>query len=47
MFTKFHPFPETYMSLATDGFPSYFMMLGPNAAIGTGPLITMMEMTGD
>ncbi|EED21311.1 monooxygenase, putative [Talaromyces stipitatus ATCC 10500] len=47
MSNRFHPFPETYMSLATDGFPNYFMMLGPNAAIGTGPLTTMMEMTGD
>lgn len=44
---KFEPYPETYMSVATDGFPNYFMMLGPNAAIGTGTLTTMMEMTGD
>jgi len=44
---KFEPYPETYLSLATDGFPNYFMMLGPNAAIGTGTLTTMMEMTGD
>lgn len=44
---KFEPYAETYMSLATDGFPNYFMMLGPNAAIGTGTLTTMMEMTGD
>ena len=44
---KFTPYPETYMSVATDGFPNYFMMLGPNAAIGTGTLTTMMEMTGD
>jgi hypothetical protein len=47
MVAKFDPFPETYLSLATDGFPNYFMMLGPNAAIGTGPLTTMMEMGGD
>ncbi len=44
---KFEPYAETYLSLATDGFPNYFMMLGPNAAIGTGTLTTMMEMTGD
>ncbi|KAH8689850.1 hypothetical protein BGW36DRAFT_440544 [Talaromyces proteolyticus] len=44
---KFDPYPETYLSLATDGFPNYFMMLGPNAAIGTGPLTTMIERTGD
>jgi hypothetical protein len=44
---RFEPYAETYLSLATDGFPNYFMMLGPNAAIGTGTLTTMMEMTGD
>ncbi|KAF7960488.1 hypothetical protein EAE96_000168 [Botrytis aclada] len=44
---KFEPWPETYLSLATDGFPNYFMMLGPNAAIGSGSLTIMMEMTGD
>ena len=47
MASRFDPFPETYMSVATDGFPNYFMMLGPNASIGTGPLTTMMEKTGD
>ncbi|KAF7926569.1 hypothetical protein BELL_1310g00030 [Botrytis elliptica] len=44
---KFEPWPKTYLSLATDGFPNYFMVLGPNAAIGTGSLTVMMEMTGD
>ncbi|KAM6517024.1 hypothetical protein FSOLCH5_007976 [Fusarium solani] len=44
---RFDPYAETYLSLATDGFPNYFMMLGPNAAIGTGPLTTMIERTGD
>jgi hypothetical protein len=44
---KFEPYPETYLSLATDGFPNYFMMLGPNAGIGTGPLTLVMEKTGD
>jgi cation diffusion facilitator CzcD-associated flavoprotein CzcO len=47
MQAKFEPYPETYISLATDGFPNYFMMLGPNAAIGTGSLTMMMEMEGD
>ncbi|KAJ5994677.1 monooxygenase [Penicillium waksmanii] len=47
MASRFNPFPETYLSLTTDSFPNYFMMLGPNAAIGTGPLTTMMEKTGD
>ena len=44
---KFNPFPQTYLSMVTDGFPNYFMMLGPNAAIGTGSLTMMMEMEGD
>lgn len=44
---RFTPFPETYLSLVTDGFPNYFMMLGPNAAIGTGPLTPMIESGGD
>jgi hypothetical protein len=44
---KFSPYAETYLSLATDGFPNYFMMLGPNAAVGTGTLTTVMEATGD
>lgn len=44
---KFHPYPETYLSLATDGFPNLFMMLGPNSAIGSGSLTMMIEMEGD
>jgi hypothetical protein len=44
---KFTPYPETYLSLATDGFPNYFMMLGPNGGVGTGTLTTVMEITGD
>lgn len=47
MAEKFNPYPETYLSLATDDFPNYFMILGPNSAIGTGTLTTMIEMEGD
>lgn len=36
-----------YLSLATDQFPNYFMMLGPNGAIGEGSLTMMIESTGD
>ncbi|KAK5175696.1 uncharacterized protein LTR77_000835 [Saxophila tyrrhenica] len=36
-----------YLSLATDGFPNYMMMLGPNGAIGEGSLTMMIESTGD
>lgn len=38
---------ETYMSLATDEFPNFYIMLGPNAAIGTGSLTMMIESVGD
>lgn len=44
---RFKPFPESYLSLAVDGFPNYFMMLGPNSAIGTGSLTMMIENMGD
>ncbi|KAF4551956.1 Flavin-binding monooxygenase-like protein 4 [Elsinoe fawcettii] len=38
---------ETYLSLATDSFPNFFIMLGPNAAIGSGSLTMMIESVGD
>lgn len=38
---------ETYLSLATDKFPNFFIMLGPNAAIGSGSLTMMIESVGD
>ncbi|KAG8627381.1 hypothetical protein KVT40_004864 [Elsinoe batatas] len=38
---------ENYLSLATDSFPNFFMMLGPNAAIGSGSLTMMIECVGD
>jgi hypothetical protein len=44
---RFTPYPETYLSMATDGFPNFFMMLGPNSAIGTGSLTMMIETEGD
>lgn len=37
----------TYLSLATDAMPNHFIMLGPNAAIGTGSLTMMIENVGD
>ena len=40
-------YPRSYLSCATDEFPNAFFMLGPNAAIGAGSLILMMEATGD
>lgn len=38
---------RTYMSLATDDFPNFYIMLGPNAAIGSGSLTMMIENVGD
>ncbi|KAK4187955.1 hypothetical protein QBC35DRAFT_523186 [Podospora australis] len=35
--------PETYLSLAVDGFPNLLMMFGPNSAIGFGSLTKMFE----
>lgn len=35
--------PETYLSLATDGFPNYFISLGPNGGLGTGNLVLVIE----
>ncbi|KAL4739993.1 hypothetical protein BDV11DRAFT_214749 [Aspergillus similis] len=35
--------PENYLSLAVDGFPNYFICLGPNAALGEGNLLLLIE----
>lgn len=34
---------ETYLSVAVDGFPNYFQSLGPNAGLGNGNLIILIE----
>lgn len=44
---KYTPYPETYLTMAVDGFPNFFMMLGPNSAIGSGSLTMMIETEGD
>jgi hypothetical protein len=44
---RYKPYPETYLSMAVDGFPNYFMMLGPNAGVGSGSLTMILEMEGD
>ncbi|KAG6820664.1 hypothetical protein H0H93_013515 [Arthromyces matolae] len=41
--TKYDPYPQTYLSVATDGFPNWFQCLGPNAAVGAGSLLLVME----
>lgn len=35
--------PETYLSVATDNFPNYFMSLGPNSGRGNGNLLVVIE----
>lgn len=35
--------PETYLSVATDNYPNYFMSLGPNAGRGNGNLLVTIE----
>ena len=35
--------PETYLSVCTDGFPNYFQSLGPNAGLGNGNLLIIIE----
>ncbi|KAL4724334.1 hypothetical protein ACLX1H_008948 [Fusarium chlamydosporum] len=44
---KFTPFPATYLTMTVDEFPNYFMMLGPNSAIGAGSLTCLLEAEGD
>lgn len=35
--------PETYIAIAVDKFPNYFISLGPNASLGEGNLLLMIE----
>ncbi|RMJ03531.1 hypothetical protein CDV36_014938 [Fusarium kuroshium] len=35
--------PKGYMSLAVDNFPNHFMFLGPNAPIGHGSVLPILE----
>ncbi|PPQ79898.1 hypothetical protein CVT25_002954 [Psilocybe cyanescens] len=37
------PHPRTYLSIAVDGFPNMFQALGPNAGVGAGNLLLIME----
>lgn len=35
--------PESYLSIGVDGFPNYFQSLGPNAGLGNGNLLMIIE----
>jgi hypothetical protein len=45
--SRFTPHPESYLSLAVDSFPNMFLMLGPNAGVGTGSVTGVMEAVAD
>jgi cation diffusion facilitator CzcD-associated flavoprotein CzcO len=40
---KWKEVPETYISVATNEFPNYFISLGPNASLGHGSLSLLIE----
>lgn len=40
---RFKPHPETYLTICADGFPNWFMSLGPNSGIGSGSLLVIIE----
>ncbi|KAL2814982.1 flavin-binding monooxygenase [Aspergillus granulosus] len=40
---KYAQRPESYLGLATDGFPNFFQSLGPNSFQGAGNLLITME----
>jgi hypothetical protein len=40
---RWTPHPESYLSVACDGFPNLLMMFGPNSAIGFGSLTKILE----
>jgi hypothetical protein len=44
---KFNPYPQTYLTVAVDDFPNFFMVLGPNAGVGAGSLTVLLEAQGD
>lgn len=44
---RYEKYPEAYLSIATDGFPNFFHMLGPNAGVGSGSLTAIIERSGD
>ena len=40
---RFSPHPETYLTICVDGFPNWFLSLGPNSGVGSGSLLVMIE----
>jgi cation diffusion facilitator CzcD-associated flavoprotein CzcO len=44
---KWEEEPDSYVSVATSGFPNYFMLMGPNCLGGHGSLVESLNWTGD
>ncbi|KAF4950259.1 hypothetical protein FGADI_8310 [Fusarium gaditjirri] len=44
---KWKPHWETYISLAVDEFPNFFLVGGPNCGLGSGSLLSVFEAQGD
>ncbi|CAL1693778.1 unnamed protein product [Somion occarium] len=40
---KWSPHPITYLSVCVDEFPNWFFSLGPNAGVGSGSLLAVIE----
>ncbi|KAF9453877.1 FAD/NAD(P)-binding domain-containing protein [Macrolepiota fuliginosa MF-IS2] len=40
---KYTPVPRTYLGIATDGFPNFFHVFGPNTGVGAGSLLLIIE----
>lgn len=40
---QWSPDPIAYLGMATDGFPNWFNILGPNNAVGSGSLLCIIE----
>ncbi|KAI0644768.1 FAD/NAD-P-binding domain-containing protein [Trametes meyenii] len=40
---RWTPHPETYLSVAVDGFPNLFFAVGPNSVIASGTLLPLIE----
>lgn len=44
---RYKPVSEAYLSVAIDGFPNLFTMLGPNSGVASGSLTKIIESLGD
>ena len=44
---KWKDIPSTYLSIATDDFPNYFIYLDPASGLGTGNLLVLIEKMTD